>query len=307
MIRVLLGGNSYLKQLELTNIVKSFVDKYTDNIERFDASELDNLDTIINAVRSVSFLDSKKLVIIKNFCSFRALLENIESFIQAVAESTELILIDEKIDKRSKAYRYLTDNTDISYYNQLESNNLIKWVGSQAKTQRADINFSNAKYLVELLGPNQQLIKNELDKLILSGSAINKQLIDEMVEPRAQSRIFDLLEALFRGDSKKAWELYLDQRAQGEEPQKIIAMITWQLQQLVLAVFAKNKTTATLIKAGVSPYTARKSLEMSHSISKDDLKNFIKDLAELDLQSKTKADVGATMEVYFSGVALSRM
>jgi hypothetical protein len=79
-------------------------------------------------------------------------------------------------------------------------------------------------------------------------------------------------------------------------------MIVWQLQQLTLAIFSPNKSVNDLVEAGVSPYSAKKALSLGNNISKSDLVFLVNELAEMDLQSKTNADVESALEVYFSEV-----
>jgi DNA polymerase III delta subunit len=123
-----------------------------------------------------------------------------------------------------------------------------------------------------------------------------------LIEPNPQSKVFDMLEALFSGNMARAQELYRDQRSQGEEPQKLLAMITWQLQQLTQAVFAPIQSVETLISSGMSPYLAKKALHLARKISKKDLQFYVTELAEIDMQSKTNADIESALTVYFSEV-----
>jgi len=79
-------------------------------------------------------------------------------------------------------------------------------------------------------------------------------------------------------------------------------MITWQLQQLTLAVFAPSKTVDTLVRAGMSPYSAQKALQMAKHITPKDLRFYITELAAIDAMSKTNADIESALSVYFSEV-----
>ncbi len=70
----------------------------------------------------------------------------------------------------------------------------------------------DAKYLVMRVGANQQTLSNELAKLLSYDKAITRQTIDLLTEQTPQSTIFELLDAAFAGNSKKAMELYAEQR-----------------------------------------------------------------------------------------------
>jgi DNA polymerase-3 subunit delta len=302
MIVVLTGANTFLLNNFLGKIVSEFTEKSGDSIERFDAQELPNADGILDAVRSISFLEPKKLVIVRDFAQNKDVVLKIEDIIKNTADSTDLVLLDQKLDKRTSMFKFLKKECDVRSFDPLQPHELEKWFALQANEFGADISTQNIRFIIDRTGPNQQLLHSELEKLTLHTKTITKEDIEMLVEPTPQSVVFEMLEALFSGDARKAHELYIDQRAQGEEPQKLLAMITWQLQQLTLAVFSPNKTTASLTALGMSPYSAQKTLKLAANISKSDLKFFITELADIDMQSKTSADVESALAVYFAEV-----
>ncbi len=302
MVVVLTGSNAYLLQDYLHKLIDDFTEKYGDSIERFDGAELTSSDSILDAVRSVSFLDPRKMVIVRDFAQNKDILDKIESVVEQTAETTNLVLIDPKLDKRTAAFKYLKSSCDVKSFDEKLPYELENWVKEEAKNLGVTIGGPEARYLVERVGLNQQLIAQELTKMSISSKVITRNLIDELVDATPQSKVFDMLGALFIGDGKKAFELYKDQRAQGEEPQKLLAMITWQLQQLTLAVFSEIKSVEAMKSLGMSPYSAQKALQMAEHISRSDLKFYIRELAEIDMQSKTSADVESALAVYFSEV-----
>lgn len=304
MVFVLTGPNTHLISHELNQRISEFASKHGESIERFDGSEITTIDSVLDAVRSISFLESRKLVIVKDFGQNKDLTERVQEIVEQTADSTELILVDTKLDKRTGAYKYLQKNTDMRVFGELSPQELERWIMAQANEAGAELKPQYARLLIDRAGTNQQLLKSEIDKLILANKQIDKELIELLVEPTPQSKVFSLLEELFQGRAKKAWELYEDQRAQGEEPQKIIGMITWQLQQLVYAMFAPVKTKEVLIEAGMSPYTAQKSLTQIKNITQKNLGYYIQQLALLDAQNKTSADVESALAVYFSDVSI---
>ena len=302
MVVVLTGLNTYLLQEKLHELTADFTKEHGDSIERFDAQEITKTDGILDAVRSVSFLEPRKMVVVRDFGQNKQLLEKIEEIIEQTAGSTDLILVDPKLDKRTSVYKHLTKKCEVKRFDNLQNYELENWVKSEAKGLGINISSSDAKHLVDRVGANQLMLSQELKKLSLAGKDISRELIDEMVEANPQSKVFDMLEALFSGNGKLAETLYKEQRAQGEEPQKIIAMITWQLQQLTLAVYSPNKSTKDLVDAGISSYSASKAMNLARNISRSDLKFLVSELAELDMQSKTNADVESALIVYFSEV-----
>src|SRR3546814_19438404 len=56
-----------------------------------------------------------------------------------------------------------------------------------------------------------------------------------------QSTIFELLDAALSGNTRRALELYEEQRSMKVEPQQIIAMLAWQLHVLAVVKAAGER------------------------------------------------------------------
>ena len=301
---VLTGNNYHAISQRLVDIVSEFK-KGGGSIERFDGEELTSADSLIDAVRSISLLDPTKLVIVKNFGQCADLMNRVEYLLEAVSDTTSLVMIDQKLDKRTAVYKQLAGLVQVEVLNELNPYDLERWVQLIASEAGVKIAPREAKRLIEWVGPNQQMLSMEVKKLALRGNEVSSEDIEELVDKNPQSKIFDMLDALFKGDMNNAWGLYQDQIAQGEDPHKVIAMITWQLQQIVLAVYAPDRSKKTLVDAGVSPYSAQKCLDLSARLDREQVRGFVARLAEIDLQAKTNADVTSALETYFSEVTLS--
>lgn len=304
MILVLTGTNELEKLQALQRQIGEFKKKYGGSIEYFDGSELESTDSIIDAVRSISFLDPRKLVVVRSIDKSKDLLEQCNELVSQTADSTDLIL-EGTIDKRTSLFKSLKKVADFREFREHDLQELNRWCKAYVDDNGGETSLAAMHHIVSVIGGDQLRLKSELDKLLLTNKPITIELIDEMVEPKAQSKIFTMLDELFRGNSEKAWELYLDQRAQGQEPQKIIAMLTWQLQQLAQAVYSKEKSVAALQSLGMSPFAAQKSLQMTRTVSKRQMKFYIDTLAEIDYMSKTNASVEPALAVYFSELAIS--
>lgn len=163
----------------------------------------ENYDRIRATVESIPFLSLRKLVVLSNSGANKDLLERYEDLLGAVAESTDLLIIERKLDKRTGYYKYLKKHTDYKEFSELSEQELIKWLVERAKNQGASISQEAARYLQERVGSNQILLANELDKLVSYDSNITKESIDLLCEPTPNTTIFSLLEAAFSGTNNE--------------------------------------------------------------------------------------------------------
>ena len=110
--------------------------------------------------------------------------------------------------------------------------------------------------------PTRNMLANELEKLLTYQPKITRDNIELLTEKTPQSKVFDLLDAAFSGNKKRALELYADQRAQKVEPQAIMAMMAWQLKLLALAkIGGSREQPANRQRRRHQPISAAKSPE----------------------------------------------
>ena len=300
MVYTYTGKNSYELQRKLDDAVSAFQDAHGElAIERVDASEV-SADDIVQAVQSVDLFNPSKLIIIRNLSMNSELQERLEELLDRALDDNKIFIVDTALDKRKAYFKLLKKRTELHDFKDRSPHELGLWVRSEVKSAEGDISMSDASYLVERVGANQQLLHQEIEKLLLYNSSITKQSIESLTDRSLQSTVFDLLDAAFSGNKKKALRLYREQRAARVEPMYVVAMITWQLQNIALAVYAIPQSDATLIQAGMAPYSAKKSIQLARHIEKDDLKRMIIELSELDLKLKSSAvDADAALEFYF--------
>lgn len=288
MIVTLTGTNSFTLQRRLKELVGEFIAKHDElALERIDAAETEPT-AIKEAVSSLPFLATRKMIVIRDLSSNKAAAEQIEQIIDSVFDSTDLILCEPSPDKRTVYFKVLKTKTKLEEFNELDNRSLANWMVEEAKNQAGELSYMDANYLVERLGTNQQILASELAKLLTYEPKISRAAIDLLTEPTPQSKIFDLLDAAFSGNKKRAMQLYEEQRAQKIEPQQIVAMITWQLQTLATIKSAGNRSVEDIAReAAINPFVVRKSANLANKMSSAKLKKLVDEVFNLDWRSKT--------------------
>ena len=300
MMTTLTGVNIFALRRRLDELVSEFVSKHGDLVlEKLDAEEIE-AQTIIDAIQSLPFLAERKMVVVRSGSANKEFAEQIEQIIGSVSDSIDLILVEPYIDRRTSYFKVLKKQTEFEDYSSLDRISLAKWLVEEAHKQGAKISPSNANYLIERLGENQQLLYNELTKLVLYDPNITKQNIELLTDPTPQSKIFDLLDAAFGGKKELALRLYEDQRAQKVEPQAILALIAWQLELLSLVKFAGNKPLGQVAKdAGINPFPLNKAAGLARRVDDEKLRDMVDEAFNLDLKNKTTSlDLDEALKTY---------
>ncbi|MDB5184828.1 MAG: polymerase subunit delta [Candidatus Saccharibacteria bacterium] len=307
MIITLTGANSFLLSRELRKLVDGFVAEQGDlALERIDGEEAE-LARVREAVTSLPFLASKKMVVLRAPSINKLFIEQAEQILGEVYDTTDLVIVEPKLDKRGSYFKYLKSATDFREFIEMDSNGLAAWLVRTAKDQQGSISSNDARYLIERVGTNQQNLSNELNKLLLRSEQVTRQTIDELTDLTPQSTIFQLLESAFAGNSRRAAQLYAEQRALKVEPQQIVAMLAWQLHILAIIKTAGSRSPAEIAKdAKLSPYVIQKSANIVRYLSMAELKGLISGLLDIDAKSKrTALDVDEALQNYLLRLAYS--
>ena len=300
MTITLAGNNFYLIKRRMDELTSKFVKEHGElAVDKIDAEEAESA-AILEAVQSLPFLASRKLVVIRNLSANKPAAEQIEQIISSAGDGTDVIFYEPSPDKRTVFYKVLKRQTELQEYNELDARELSGWLVLEAKKLGGKISPADANYLVERVGANQELLANELDKLLTYDPSISRDNIDRLTVKNPQSKVFDLLDAMFSNRKKLALELYDEQRAQKVEPQAIIAMMAWQLDLIALSLYGKGKDANQIAKdAGVSPYPVMKAQRLAAKLDEAKLKQMVRQALIIDEMGKTTPlDLDEALKTY---------
>ena len=281
------GDNAAQRDQAWQKLLAAFEAEHGDlAIERLDGEEAE-FAQLQEALQSLPFLSARKLVLIRGGSQNKTFVEAIETLLQELPTSTDLILLEPKLDKRSVYYKTLKQATDFKDFAELDERGLARWLVESAKAAGGQLGQTDALWLVERVGADQQLLANELEKLLLYDPAISRQTIELLTEAAPQSTIFELIEAAFAGRPGRALQLYDEQRAQKVEPPQIIAMLGWQLHVLALLATAGDRSAdAVAGQAKISPYVVKRTASLARRLSRQRITRLTADLSDLDYRLK---------------------
>ena len=260
-------------------------------IERLEGEDA-SYDRIAESASSIPFLCDRKLVVLRGASLNKDFTERFEEFLGSITDSTDVLLVEGKLDKRTSYYKQLQKLTDFTEFKVLDAQGLVRHAAEYAREQGGVLGMGDARLLVERVGLNQLSIQHEIDKLLLYNPKITRQTIELLTDRLPQSRVFDLLDAAFAGNTVRMQQLYADQRAQGVEPQQLVAMLVWQLYIFALVKAGQGKSASEIAReAKLSPFVVEKAQSAMRGVSLVDLRAMISSLRELDVRSKTEGIV----------------
>ena len=288
MILAFIGDNGHAREQAATEFVSGFIGVHgAMAVDKFAAEELD-FASFSDAISTIPFLSPRRLVIVRDLGTNKSLAEQLDKIAEAAADTTDLVIIESHVDGRGKYLTNLKKLAEVREFAHLDGDDLLNWIVEQTKQLGGTITRGLAQKLVDRVGTNQQLIANELAKLVLYQPEITAETITELTAYTPQSSIFAMLDAAFSGNMSTALTLYKEQRTQGMEPQAIMGMITWQLHALTLVKAAGSMQANEIAsRAKLSPFVVRKNQTTARRISDQKLIQLLEKAIETDKNIKT--------------------
>lgn len=290
MIVTLTGNNDFMLRDSLRRLRADFIKEYTDmGLENYDGLDVDPK-LLPSILQALPFLVARRMIIFRQPSAQKTIQDSLEQLLDTVSDTTDLIIVEPKLDKRTSYYKALKKQTDFREFNAMNERALAQWLVEQAKLQEGSVSLGDANYLVQRVGANQLLLSNELQKLLDYQPQITRQAIDELTEPTPQSSIFDLVDAAMAGNKKRTVALYHEQRQQKVEPMAIMGMLAWQLHILALVKTAGERSPSAIAsQAKVSPYVVSKTQNVARRASLDDIKRWVHQASLLDIRLKRQS------------------
>ena len=249
MITVLTGENSY----ELHQALKAIIGAFNGQPERIDGTTLE-LRQLPDLLMGGTLFATDRLVIVRGITENVALKSQLHEWLDRVDDSIHLVLIDEKLDKRTVLYKDLKKKAnlrDFAQWGERDTSTAVQWLLKQAP----QLDRTTADHLVHRVGLDQWQLASALD--ILSNlDEITLKTIDEHIEPNRTENVFQLFELALEGKTQRIQDM-LRTLELAEEPYGLFALLSSQAFQLAAVGLAESGDNSSK-DAGIHPFVASK-------------------------------------------------
>lgn len=282
---VLTGDNEFLIKKRLSTLVDDFQKENGDfSIERIDSKKMD-FDSAMSNLQSVSFLSPNRMFVMDQPGNYEDWALEFSDLVSTIPSSTTVIVLEPKIDKRLKYYKDLKEIDQFETYDVLNGPQLINWMSEYVKDQKGSINFSDANYLIAIVGNDQNRLINELDKQLAFDPDITKENIDLLVEPSLNTTVFKLLDVAFSGQHQQVTTIFNQLISEKVEIPQIIGAIAWQLQLFAIIKSSPGNSASQIAeKIGANVFTVENSMKTISKYSYSDLANYSQKLVDLSIE-----------------------
>jgi len=297
-IYYLCGEDTFAINAAYETIVKSFEPYVLSDFDKeiISADKGIELNNIIDMAYSFPFGGGRKIIVVKNIESIKDK-KLLTEFADNPAEFTSMICLhyaslnQNEISK--EPYSKLISKNFLFEAKLLKGEELVNWFVKFASKSNFELPLDYAKTVIEIVGEDKSLLEMQLQKFISYSQGRNKLTLDELIRlssPTKQYSIFDLLDALGKGDKSRSLEIGYNLLDNGVEIIVIINMISkfiLTISQALDLTRQKIPDKEAAQKADASFYFYLNCKRAVFFMSDDKLQNAAKALLNADLSVKS--------------------
>ena len=260
-----------------------------------------------SSIETLPFMAERRLVIIKESGAFElkpGKLGELAELMQDVPESTTVVWIESKVDKRSKFYKAVQKHGYVVEFKRLGESELLTWIGQELKRKGIQMDRNTASYFLSLTGNDMVRIQMELEKLssyVKERGVITREDVDSIVSVTIENSIFKLTDHLGNQQPAAAYRIYRQLLEDNEPVQRIFFMMIRQFRLLYKASLMQGADRNAVAKElGVPSFAAGNYQNQARRFGEKRLKELLNKLLDLDVATKTgvlDAEEAATLVI----------
>ena len=256
-------------------------------VEKHDGEILAAAD-LQDLLQGQTLFSDKRLIIIKHLSENKAVWEILASRIDSMSSDIDLLLIEPKPDKRTKAYKDIVKQATLKNFpawTPRDTSQALQWVADEAKNRGVGLTDKHARHLVQRVGFDQWRLHHAIEKLSLAGD-VSIEGIDELIEANPDENIFALLDTALRGDAKGIQDSIANLKLSNDAYQTF-GLLSSQLLQLSALALTDKPSDEVAKDIGAHPFVLSKLAQYATRLSKAEVKEFIAEAAETDMLMKS--------------------
>ena len=259
------------------------------SLEQHDAGAM-SPDALAADLAALTFSTGTRYILVDGVEGWKAAqLDPLESALAAMPPETVLVLV-----ARGKAQPRLGKATEkaggeVRDYAAPNARQLGRWTIERAAEQNLKMDAEGARTLVQIVGPRQQRLAREVERLALLAypdGRLSAEQIGELAAGETTLQAYELADAIVAGDARGALAIAERLTAQGEAPGRLLYSVVRRLREVhraaeLLDAGARESDAAG--KLGMPPWLAKRIISAAKKTGRQALEDAICAFAQLEI------------------------
>ena len=290
------GDEEYEREALVASMIEALVPAQTRdfNLDVLRAERLEVLD-FFQFYETYPMMAESRLIVLRDAEALAAdQCRGLERVFAAPVETSQLLVVGRKVDMRRKFFRELSRKGRALEFKPPYDNQVPQWIQRYAKRQGVQIELAAIQLLSQYVGAKPRELVSEIEKLVSFvgvGQPVTASAVEQVAGITHGASVFDLADALGKGQGKLAQKLMQKFLGQGEEPTRAVAMITRHFQLLLKAKVLMGKSLPRdkmAAELGIAPFFLPGYLEQAQRRSASWLWVCLSALREADWRLKSQ-------------------
>jgi DNA polymerase-3 subunit delta len=249
------------------------------NLHSFSAKETDPR-ALAEAVDCLPMMSERTLIMVNDYDLYKASADARDALAKLFAELPDYCclvfvydVIEYKPDARTKLAAAIKEHGSVVKFERQEQGDLVDWIRRRFRALDHDIDTQDAQYLIFLCGDLMNALISEIGKVgtFAKGYRVTREDIDAVAIPQLDAVVFQMTDAIARGDFDKSAAVLAELLQMQETPIMLLSVMGKQFRQLYSARLAMEHKKGTGWVADLwgmrSAYPAEKLMDAARRFS----------------------------------------
>ena len=234
-IYLLTGDQDYMIKRYEKALIDVFLPQGDEiNLTRFFGKKTDIKD-VIELCDTMPFMSERRVIVLENTEFFAHTADELADYIPNIPDTSVMIFCEEKIDARLKQTKAVKTHGCIAHFSTLSDPELRDFIIKRLAREHRPITEGALNVFLDRCGDDMWQITNELEKIIsytFGKDGIRQEDVEALMSPRAEDKIFAMIDAILSGKSSEALKYYTDLLLLRSDPLGILKLLEDQLRLL---------------------------------------------------------------------------
>lgn len=289
---LLFGEEEFLKQSYKKRLREAIAGDDTMNYNYFEGKGLD-VRELISLANTMPFFSEKRLILVEDSGFFKAASDELAEAMADIPDTTCMVFVESVVDKRNRLYKKVKELGYAAELKKQDASQLARWAAGILARNGRKITAATMELFLEKTGDDMETISSELEKLIsytMGREVVTAEDVEAVTTVQVTNKIFEMVNAIVKGKTGTAMDLYEDLLTLKEPPMRILFLIARQFNQLFLAkelVDSGADRSAIASKLKVPPFVAGKLMPQARSFTREQIAGCVEACVEAEEAVKT--------------------
>lgn len=265
--------------------------------EKFDGTDLSE-NQLADCIAGATLFSAERLIIISDLSQNKSLWDKLADWNGRVSNDTTLILVENNVDKRTKAYKAIAKAATMlaaDPWSDRQTGEAVRWVVARAQALGIALSTDQAGNLVARATGNadrpgvysidQQQLEGALQSLSVLEHVTDDSIAAVLPESSADN-VFELIDVALGGNKARVVQLLHNLHATAD-PYMTFGFIASQWVQLAALKVTGESSDVLASKIGVSPFILSKLQKHTGKLTGARVRELTDLLVRLDIKTKT--------------------